>query len=46
MKNQCRKRVNTQGRFDHDFQGKIELKRAKNRAKIDPTSMKMSPDMQ
>ena len=46
MKNQCRKRVKTQGRFDHDFQGKIELKRIENRAKIDPKSMKMSTDMQ
>ena len=46
MKNRCRKQVKTQGRFDHDFQGKIVFKRVENRAKIDSKSMKMSPDMQ
>ena len=39
MKNQCRKRVKKQGRFDHDFEAKIDPKSMENRSEMDSKSM-------
>ena len=40
MKNQCRKLVKKQHRFDHDFEANMEPKRIENRAQIEPASEK------